>query len=360
MRDAKDKRRGGFLVGRFALCAFHFALCIPSSADDRVTVRTGSGAGTIILTGHVVDWTGETLQIRVGDDVRQVSAETVTGVQTSKAPKHVDGLKALEAGKPADANKLLAEALAEEPREWMRREILAALTRVDLARGDRAAAMTDFLALVESDPATPHFRVIPLDWGTNPPDAAAASIARPWLRSGGSDVERLLGASVLLFDSADGEVAFATLNKLATVADRRIFTLARAQMWRRTLARGNVPEGEIERWEDRVNEAPEPLRGGVYSLIGRAWADAGNPERAAAALLWLPLVYDIDTPLAAESAFAAANELSRIGRTADAVVLYREVLARFPYAPAAAEARATLDRLAAESAPRNSQPPVGR
>lgn len=327
-----------------------FALCLaPSLADDRVTVRAGSGAGTAVLTGRILDASGEKVRIQTGDEVREVAAGDVVEVQTTRSQKHTDGLKAFEAGQPADATKLLTEALAEEPRAWMRREILAALTRVDLARGDRAAALTDFLALIESDPATPDFRVIPLDWGTGPSDPAAASIARPWLRSGNSDVERLLGASILLFDPADGEAAYVALNKLATATDRRVFTLARAQMWRRTLSRGDVPPGEIERWEDRLKEVPEPLRGGVHSLIGRAWADAGNPERAAASLLWLPLVYDADTPLAAESALLAGNALARIGRSADAVVLYREVLARFPYAPAATEAKGALDRLAAES-----------
>lgn len=358
MRSAKRGVQNGRRTGRVVFLVLHFALCTGSAADDRVTVRTGSGAGTVVLTGHVIDWTGEKLSIRTGEEVTEVSTDAVTDVQTPRSQKHADGLKAFEAARPADANKLLAEALAEEPREWMRREILAALTRVDLARGDRAAAMTDFLALVESDPATPLFRVIPLDWGTGPPDVAAASVARPWLRSGGSDAERLLGASVLLFDPQEGELAYATLNKLATVSDRRIFTLARAQMWRRTLARGDVPEGEIERWEDRINEIPEPLRGGVHSLIGRAWAGAGNSERAAAAFLWLPLVYDSDAPLAAASALAAGNELTRTGRTADAVVLYREVLARFSYAPAASEAKATLERLAAESAPPKGEAPA--
>lgn len=341
---------------RLALFTFYFSLFgLPVPAEDRVTVRTESGAGAAVLVGQVVDWTGQTLRIQTGDDVRQVDGDRVVDVRSPKSKTHDDGLKAFEAGKPADANKLLAQALAEEPREWMRREILAVLTRVDLARGDRAAAMTDFLALIESDPSTRHFGVIPLDWGTTPPETGAAAAARPWLRSGGSDLERLLGASTLLFDTADGQLAYDALNKLATTTDRRIFTLARAQMWRRTLSRGDVPEGEIERWEDRLEEIPEPLRGGAHSLVGRAWADAGNPERAAAALLWLPLVYDADAPLAAASAVAAANEVAKIGRTADAVVLYREVLSRFPYAPASGEAKATLDRLAAELAPRDGE-----
>jgi tetratricopeptide (TPR) repeat protein len=339
--------QSGAWPAHFAVFISHFAIFIsPLAAEDRVTARAGSGKA--IVSGRIVDWTGDRLKIRSGEQVREIKADQVVDVESARSPKHVEGLKAFEAGKPDEANKLLTEALADEPREWVRRDILAALTRVDLARGDRAAAVTDFLSLVESDPKTRHFGVIPLDWGTEKPDGSLASAARSWLR-GTTEVERLLGASILLFDPAEGETAYDTLNTLATAADRRVYPLARAQMWRRTLARGHVPEGEIERWEDRVNEIAEPLRGGAYSLIGRAWADLGNPERAATALLWLPLVYDSDTRLSADSEVRAADELTKIGRSADAVVLYREVLARLPYAPSAGRAKVALERMAAEA-----------
>lgn len=322
------------------------AAAATAHAEDRVTVQTDSGAGKIVVVGTVLDWNGRTVRIKSGDGLRELPAVRVVDVETPRIESHHNGLAALDAGKPGEALPLLKKALAEEPRLWMRREILAALIRTNLALGDRAAAGTDFLALLDSDPATRHFELIPLDWQTDPPDAALVAAARGWLKTADSDAAKLLAASCLLFDPLKGNDAAETLGRLATSIDSRIYPLARAQLWRRQLKKGNVAEGEIARWEDRLDEIPEPLRGGAWWLVGQAWADRGSAERAATALLWLPLVYDADARLAAEATVNAADQLTRIGRTADAVVLYREATTRFGFTPAAKRAAATLERLA--------------
>lgn len=320
-----------------------------AEAEDRVTIRTETGVGNIIISGQVVDWTGDKIQIQSGGDLRQFDAAQVVDVQTVRLEKHVEGQKKLAAGQPDEANTSLREALAHEPRQWMRREILADLVKTDLARGDRASAATHFLSLIESDEATTYFDLIPLDWSTAPPEPKTVSPFRAWLESGNDDVRRLIGASALLFDPDQGALAVEVLNQLAVTTDRRVFTLARAQLWRRQVAKGDVPQAEIDRWISRMEEIPEKLRGGPHFLVGRAWSEVGNPERAASEFLWLPLVYDGDPRLTAEATVAAARELEKIGRTADAVVLYRETRSRFPYAPATQEATAALERFVAES-----------
>ncbi|MBA3315826.1 MAG: hypothetical protein M3552_05810 [Planctomycetota bacterium] len=324
--------------------AFGLAPLAPVSAEDQVTVRTSTGAGQAILTGEVLEWNGERLRMKASGDVREFDATKVTNVESPRLEKHIEGLKALEAGKPDEAHASLTQAITEEPRQWMRREILTAIVRADLAREDRASAGKNFVALLESDPYTRHFKLIPLDWQTAPPDADLASAARGWVRNNDSDIAKLMSSSVLLFDPAAGSQAAETLDRLARSPDRKIFTLARAQLWRKQVAARDVPAGEIERWEDRVKDIPEPLRGGAYFQIARAWSGRGDPERAAAAFLWLPLVYDSDGGLAATAAVAAGDELSNIGRTADAVQLYREVLTRFPKTTAAGRARERLER----------------
>ncbi|MGC1272285.1 MAG: hypothetical protein WBC44_01155 [Planctomycetaceae bacterium] len=321
------------------------ALAATARADDRVTVRTPSGVGKVVLVGQILDWTGGVIKIRSGDDVHEIVAERVVNVETPRLKSHLDGLKAFENGNADEAATQLNAALAEDTRQWMRREILAVLVRVALARGDRAQAVSNFLAIESSDPATQHLRLIPLDWSTTPPEPFLAAEARLWLRPGRSDNAKLLAASILLFDEKSGDQAAEILNELASQTKPHLFTLARAQLWRRQLVDGRVPIGEIERWEDRLKEIPEPFRGGPYSLIGRAWSAAGDPERAAAALLWLPLVYDADPSLAARSAVQAGDELTKIGRTGDAIVLYREVLTRFPSTTAAKDAQARIDRI---------------
>jgi len=320
-------------------------------AEDRVTVRTETGSGQAVLTGTVMDWNGERLRMKAGDDVREFDASRVADVVSPRLATHVVGLKSLSEGRADEAHASLTKALSEEPRQWMRREVLASIVRADLAREDRAAAGKDFLALLDSDPKTRHFNLIPLDWETNAPKAGLSSAARGWMQGNASEAAKLLAASVLLFDSNASKDAVETLDRLARSSNVKIYTLARAQLWRQQVARGTVPAGEIERWEDRINDIPEPLRGGAYYQIGQGWAGRGDPERAAAAFLWLPLVYDADGGLAASAAVLAAEELTKFGRTADAVQLYREVLARFPQTAAAGHAKAQLERWSSETAP---------
>jgi hypothetical protein len=282
-------------------------------------------------------------------DVREFDASRVADVVSPRLATHAAGLRSLADGAPDEAHASLTKALAEEPRQWMRREILAAIIRADLAREDRASAGKDFLALLESDPKTRHFSLLPLDWQTSPPGATLSSAARGWTQTNDGDVARLLASSVLLFDPQAGKDAAATLDRLARSPEPKIFTLARAQLWRLQIANGSVPAREIERWEDSLKEIPEPLRGGACFQIARGWADRGDPEKAAAAYMWLPLVYDADASLAAAAAVAAGEELSKTGRTADAVQLYREVLTRFPKTTAAARAKGQLDRWTSEN-----------
>ncbi len=234
----------------------------------------------------------------------------------------------------------------------MRREILASIVRADLAREDRASAGKNFLALLDSDPKTRHFNLIPLDWETQAPSTALSSAARSWTQGTPGEAAKLLAASILLFDPATNTEAEETLDRLARSSDTKIYTLARAQLWRQQIARGMVPSGEVERWEDRIKDIPETLRGGAYYQIGRGWTGRGDPERAAAAFLWLPLVYDGDAGLAASAAVLAAEELTKFGRTADAVQLYREVLTRWPQTTAAGRAKAQLERWSSEAAPK--------
>lgn len=333
-----------------------FAGLSPLHAEDRVTIRTESGSGQAVLSGIVMDWNGERLRLQARNGVREFESSRVADVVSPRLPAHVMGLQALSEGRADEAHASLTEALTEEPRQWMRREILAAIVRADLAREDRAAAGKDFLALLDSDPKSRHFNLIPLDWDTNAPSGALSSAARGWMQGHPGDAAKLLAASILLFDPTANDDAAELLDRLARSSDTKIYTLARAQLWRRQVARGAVPAGEIERWEDRIKDIPETLRGGAYYLIGRGWAGRGNPERAAAAFLWLPLVYDADAGLAASAAVLAAEELTKFGRTADAVQLYREVLTRWPQTTAAGRAKAQLDRWSAEAASEPAPP----
>ncbi len=63
-------------------------------AEDRVTVRTETGSGQAVLTGTVMDWNGERLRMKAGDDVREFDASRVADVVSPRLATHVAGLKA--------------------------------------------------------------------------------------------------------------------------------------------------------------------------------------------------------------------------------------------------------------------------
>ena len=340
--------RANFFVSALSIALIVLFLTGHSAhAADRVAIHGSTGIGEIILTGNVLDWTGEQLNIRVGQDaVRKINADRVESVDTVRLADHIAGITALAQGRIDEAATKLKLALDAEPRTWMRREILAQLVRADLARGDRIAAGTHFLALVESDPHTFWFDRIPLDWRIEPPQSSELAAARNWLRTGESEAAGLIGASILLFHPAAQASAVERLKQLVVSTDPRIYPLARAQLWRRELREDSTSRLEVERWVNRLDEIPETLRGGPRYLIGHGYASIGNPERAATNWLWLPLVHDQDPRLAAEAEILAAEQLTKIGKPLDAIVLYREVIERFEYTPSHKVAKQALKTMA--------------
>ncbi|HEV3022237.1 MAG TPA: tetratricopeptide repeat protein, partial [Pirellulales bacterium] len=241
----------------------------------------------------------------------------------------------------------LETALKKESRVWVRREIMAALVRAALRRGDFAAAGLRFQALVKSDPATRHFRLIPLVWGPEKITGEVRDEARAWM-AGATEPGRLIGASLLYTDRELGREARAVLKKLASSADPRIQLLAQTQAWREEVLEGNPGKLQTAQWQRRVDELPEDLRMGPNYLLGRAYAARHDYELAAAALLWLPLVDDHDHRLAARACLEAGVALDKIGQHDEARTLFQEVTERFSDTPFADEATSLLGKRGAE------------
>src|SRR5688572_18911841 len=153
-------------------------------AEDAVVIATGnSNAGRVRLRGEIVEYTGKLLEIRSsGGAVQRVPAGKVLSVETTRTAAHVRGDELFQEGSFADAGKEYLAALDAEPREWVRRDVLARLVVCQRELGDVAAAGESFLTLTASDPETLHFACIPLDWFSDEPDAALAKAAQRWLK----------------------------------------------------------------------------------------------------------------------------------------------------------------------------------
>ena len=304
------------------------------------------------MAGLVEDYTGRDLTIRqrIGDKLKSYPRSEVVEVQTAYTARHDRGRMLLSEGRAVEAAIELNAAVKEEDRAWVRREILALLVKCALWDGDYRTAVTRFLLIAESDVETFHFNVAPLAWTDDLQSGDVRLEAKSWLAAK-SPVSKLFGASHLLTDPASTNEAEAALRFLARDANLRVQRLAQMQLWRQRMKAGMATPAELSRWEAAVEELPEELRAGGYFVLGQAYRKQQEPERAAAALLWLPLVYDADRHLAARACYHAAEQLESLGDRPQATNLFSEVVFRFgdtPWGPQA-EAKWTALRQPAAS-----------
>jgi TolA-binding protein len=312
-------------------------------AKDRVVLQPRDQSSPWVLSCDIVDYTAEIIAVRIGSqtDVRRFPAEEVTAVEAVQTGPHREGVQKFREGDLAEAERRFAQALMEEPRDWVQREIRGWLVKCATRRGDLAEAGRYFLQVIESERAPREYPLIPLVWGAADGGTALRQQARQWL-TGESDVGRLLGASVLLLDPAYAEITRSELHRLSDAADPRVAALAEAQLWRLRVTATDVTIDELDGWERTIEALPRELRAGPYFVLGRACYQSSEYDRAAAAFLWLTTVYSENEPLTAQATVEAGRSLIRLGRTAEARVLFEEAARDFPGTAAAAEAGSFL------------------
>lgn len=334
-------------IAWFAMCLIAALATFSNSdaaAQDRVTLQPSNSPGRITVTGIISEYTGLRISVRATPQapLKHYPAEQVVGIETEQTAPHVQGLQRLGQGRPAEAIPLLEQAMREETRAWVKREILASLVKAALRRSDVATAGSYFVQLMASDSTSRHFAMIPLMWGPQEVSLSLRNRAEEWLRAD-SEIPRLLGASLLLTDGSRGEAAQRVLRDLSISSDARVKDLSDAQGWRLKLQNGQVPERLlVERWQQKVDEFPASLRWGPNFLLGQIYSRRHEHERAALAYLWLPLMDEHDAPLTARAMVEAAHALEALRRNDEANALYRELLQRFPDTPSADEARGKL------------------
>lgn len=322
---------GASFVIRHLSFVILWLLTNPLAAQDQVVLQTEGTSSRLTMPCQIVDYTGERITVifKSGADPKSYPADQVVEVRTAWHESHELGRKLLAERKLDDATRTLQVALTAEKRAWVRREILVLLIRCSLRTGDRATAGTRFLKLLESDPTTRQFGLIPLIWASESVSGSAKLQAREWLKKE-SDPSRLLGASLLLDDATSGDTAVQELQALQRSTDERVRLLAQAQSWRLKLRTLDIGDLELNRWDTRIHDMPAKLRGGPSYLLGRGWAMRREHDRAATSLLWTALMDNGDARLAARAGVEAAESLKRLGQPDDANRLLQEIATRFP------------------------------
>jgi len=337
----------------------HFAFCIfmalfseisatvaqsPPSPDTIILAPRADGAGRIIITGKVVEYTGTLLTYETSSGATQsVPGKQVVEIRSRWTAEHAAGDEAWKRREFDDAATHYEAAFAKEPRRWAKRLIQSRLVaaRREGERWEQAAEL--FLNLVRDDPATPYFAVIPLSWTTMSPSPTLETKARAWAADGTSKVAALLGSTYLLSTAARGD-SLRQLRELSLDGDARIARLADAQLWRASAV--TAAPTQIDAWETAVEKLPEDLSAGPWLVVGRAWGSRNEPERSAAALLRVPILHAEEQPrLAAEALWSAGQMHERLSRPEQAAVLYRELIRDFAETAAAATARDRLKEL---------------
>jgi tetratricopeptide (TPR) repeat protein len=313
-------------------------------AEDTVTLLAGKDAKTRTnRIGEIVEYTGETLQLKSSSGrVENFPTARIIDIRTQWIPAHERGDSLRAEGKLEEALTAYKQAKRDEPRAWVRRRIMASLVGCYAELGRFDFAGDEWLAIVSSDPSTQHYDVIPVAWQSLPPDAALQARAAAWLNSKAPPAQ-VLGASWLLGGS-QRRGAIEMLDGLVTskIVDPRIRALAQIQLWRTKLV-STKPE-EVQRWQAAVEQMPAEVRAGGYFVVGEGLARLDQPERAALAFLRIPLVHNQQRTMAADALLAAAKLLQeKLGRSEEAVGLYREVLSGYSRTLAAGEAKAKLE-----------------
>ena len=311
-----------------------------AESQDRVMILPDGAVDPVVVVGLVEDFTGEELLVkRMGQTVPdRYPASNVQMVQTWRSPIHEQGLKEFEAGENAQAELSLQKALQDEPRDWMKREILAQLIRCAIRRGDWSLAGSLFLKITREDPTTQFWNVAPLQWAPQSMGDSQKTLARTWIKEADSPT-RLLAASWLLLDPVYGETAQKQMDDLARDANRIIAPLARSQQWRMRLGQ-EISELEIQKWQRDVRRLPRSLRAGPQYLVARGQLQRNEQRAAVAELLWLSTAYTDHEELTARALVEAASVLGKSGQTGDAMTLYTLIIEKYAWSPWFSEAHA--------------------
>lgn len=319
---------------------------VSSHAQDKIEVRPDHHVGQATLPCTILDFTHSKIKVKLlpSGSVRTYPSSQIVKVHTPQTEQHQQGLKQLQAAQYKKAIASFSEALNIENRSWVRREILALMIKAALNQGDILKASLRFQMMVENEPDSRHFELIPLDWTFQESLSPARSAARGWLTEK-DEVKQLMGASILLTAPDYQARAEATLRSLATSTNLNVQQLARTQLWRIRLRAGDLSHLELQRWERNLNQVPEHLKAGPYFLLGTGYAMLERHGQAAAAFLWIPLAYDSNPQLSALANLKAADSLLALGQTANALRLYQETVTRYPDSSSQQIAQQMIDQL---------------
>jgi len=331
---------------RFSVSVAPFLVWVFGSlahADDLVTlVASAAGKPAVELHGTIVDFTGQQLTLQTVVGQRTISAEKIAAVQTSYPSSYQEALELLREGHVTQAIPKLEQAIREEERVWVQRELLAKQAKTLANAGQIDAAGDLFLQIVKSDPDTIHIDAMPLAWSSLPPDIQRDQAARKWMEMPNLHA-KLMGASWLLATSQRGE-ARQTLESIERTSFPKLALLATALLWQQELV--SVDERTLERWQRQIESGilPRSACCGPWVVIAKGWYRLRQYERCALVAMRCPILFPENRTLAAESLLVAAKALEKNRQPIESKRLVTEIVHQYTQQPAYQQAALMLQQ----------------
>ncbi len=299
------------------------------SAEDIVTIRTGAAGreSTRRLFGVVVESKGDKLTMLRNGREESFAASKVLRLETKYGDLHVAGKRQFEAKNYSAALASLRQAVEQDDRNWVRRDILAMLVACRYNLGQTDVACETFRIVYGSDKTTPHLRYIPLAWKSERATPALQQRAQGWLDSTDNAAARLMAASWLL-SGAQRSRSMEVLDSLTADDDVRIAQLARAQLWRTKLVTSG--EQDAAMWADAIRKMTPTTRGGAYFMLGQLYGRLKKHEQSVIAYMRTPVLFPHLRPVCEQSLLAAGKQLESMGRLTEARNVYRELINEYP------------------------------
>lgn len=299
-------------------------LAAQSPATDTVYIWDQERETESRVRGTIRAYDNETLTVTIvsGRD-QQIPSARVSRLESRWDQRQLEADKFFAAGEFGKAEALYRQALQHEMRPWARHRLVVQVSWSEQGAGQWADAANTFLkSVLGSNPRTPYFAAIPLQWKTAAPSPSMERFSKTWLVDENNPAANLLGASWLLA-SPERELSIQVLKHLAVGPDPQIAFLAETQLWR--LQTPTVSAEGIEGWEKMLERMPPALRAGPSYLLGHALRRTGREQDALIAWMRVPLQYPRHRLLAAESLLATARYYQATGKSLQATTLYREL-----------------------------------
>ncbi len=314
----------------------------PLSGQDRITVINPDTGVLSQFTGQVIAWDRERVTYVSGGREREIPARRVIGIDYPKSAGHQEADRFYQAGRFDQAALALENAMASESRPWVAEEMRARSLQCGMAAGDLNRALVEFLAIYRDNPQTRFFHLVPLAWEAREraPRGLAGELEK--LLNDDDPVRSLLAASWLLMTN-DPAPAIARLKQLAIAADARVAQLADAQLWRPRLI--DADEAELRRWHLAIERMPEALQAGPRFLAAMVQQRLQGDTEAVIAFMQIPVLFPEHYQLAGSALGQAHQLLEKLGRTAEAELVARELFQSYGFSAAAGGMQNPVDPL---------------